>query len=108
MPTQRNPVVRHGAILRKGGAHTKSVSANRHQSKRQLDDEIDDYFDEIESSRNTVRRKANDHTATKKGQNNSAPSSFWRFMHANELLSVIMTATIDSRSIGANIFGLEK
>jgi len=24
MPTRRNPVVRHGALLRKGGAHTKT------------------------------------------------------------------------------------
>lgn len=80
MPTQRNPVVRHGAILRKGGAHTKSVSAGRHQSKRQLDDEIDEYFDENESSQNTVNRKPINRSATKKGQNNSAPSSFWYLM----------------------------
>ena len=40
---ERNPVVRYGTILRKGGAHTKSVSGTRHRSKRQLDDEIDEY-----------------------------------------------------------------
>ena len=44
MPTRRNPVVRHGALLRKGGAHTKTVSGQRHQSRLQLEDEINDYF----------------------------------------------------------------
>jgi len=44
MPTRRNPVVRHGALLRKGGAHTKTVSGQRHQSRLELEDEIDEYF----------------------------------------------------------------
>ena len=69
MPPERNPVVRHGAILRKGGAHTKSVSGARHQSKRQLDDEIDEYYDDINSSTNISKRK-------NKGQSKSAPSFF--------------------------------
>ncbi len=46
MPTRRNPVVRYGALLRKAGPHTQSVSGKRHQSKRQLSDEIDDYFNQ--------------------------------------------------------------
>jgi len=44
MPIPRNPVVRAGAILRKGGVHTKSASGLRHQSKRVLDNEIDEWF----------------------------------------------------------------
>ena len=44
MPLPRNPVVRTGAILRKGGVHTQSASGLRHQSKRSLDNEIDDWF----------------------------------------------------------------
>ena len=64
MPTRRNPVVRYGALLRKGGAHTKSVSGERHQSRRQLDDEIDDYFNQ----RLRSQRK------TQKEQDDSAPS----------------------------------
>jgi len=67
MPTRRNPVVRHGALLRKGGAHTKTVSGQRHRSKRQLDDEIDDYLQHREKSQNTPE------TGTEKGQKNSAP-----------------------------------
>ena len=44
MPTRRNPVVRAGAILRKGGVHRQSASGHRHQSKRALDDELDEWF----------------------------------------------------------------
>jgi len=45
MPIPRNPVVRAGALLRKGGVHKQSASGHRHQGKRQLDDEIDDWFE---------------------------------------------------------------
>ncbi len=69
----RNQVVRHGAILRKGGAHTSNVSGQRHQSKRQLDDEIDDYFNQSEDpDLNTSDTKGK---PTNKGRRNSAPSS---------------------------------
>lgn len=44
MPKRRNPVVRAGAILRKGGVHRQSTSGHRHQGKRQLDHEIDDWY----------------------------------------------------------------
>jgi len=44
MPTRRNPVVRAGAILRKGGVHRQSASGHRHQGKRALDDELDEWF----------------------------------------------------------------
>lgn len=64
MSTRRNPVVRYGALLRKGGVHTQSVSGKRHQSKRQLDDEIDEYFNQREK----LQRK------TKKERGDSAPS----------------------------------
>ena len=69
MPTRRNPVVRYGALLRKGGAHTKSVSGKRHQSRRQLDDEIYDYYQQ----RLRSQRK------TQKEQDDSAPSSVNKF-----------------------------
>lgn len=46
MPTRRNPVVRAGAILRKGGVHRQSASGHRHQGKRKLVDEIDDWYEE--------------------------------------------------------------
>jgi len=44
MPTRRNPVVRAGAILRKGGVHRQSASGHRHQGKRSVEDELDDWF----------------------------------------------------------------
>jgi hypothetical protein len=44
MPTRRNPVVRTGAILRKGGVHRQSASGHRHQGKRSLCDELDEWF----------------------------------------------------------------
>lgn len=69
MPTRRNPVARYGALLRKGGVHTESVSGKRHQSKRQLDDEIDEYLNQREKA----KRK------TGKGRNDSAPSSKFHF-----------------------------
>ena len=46
MPTRRNPVVRAGAILRKGGVHRQSASGHRHQGKRKLVDEIADWYEE--------------------------------------------------------------
>lgn len=69
MPTRRNPVVRYGALLRKGGAHTKSVSGERHQSRRQLDDEIDDYY----------QQRVNSPRKTKKERDDSAPSAIQKF-----------------------------
>ncbi len=76
MPTTRNQVVRHAAILRKGGAHTHSVSGQRHQSKRQLDDEIDEYFNQSEGIPSDAPDENNKRN-TQKGRRNSAPSSFW-------------------------------
>lgn len=87
MPTRRNPVVRYGALLRKGGAHTESVSGARHQSKRQLDDEIDDYFNQHRDdglsigqppgTQKTTNSK-NPPKHTRKGRSSSAPSALWR------------------------------
>lgn len=65
MPARRNPVVRYGALLRKGGVHTESVSGKRHQSRRQLNDEVDEYLEQ----RDNIKRK------NKKERNDSAPSS---------------------------------
>ena len=50
MPLPRNPVVRAGAILRKGGAHSKSVSGQRQRRKLDLRDEIDDWFDDADDA----------------------------------------------------------
>ena len=77
MVTRRNPVVRHSTLLRKGGAHTESVSGKRHQSKRQLDDEIDEYYDQ------QARHKA-DSQNQEKERDDSAPSTtdFMFFAHA--------------------------
>lgn len=44
MPLPRNPVVRAGAILRKGGVHRQSASGHRHQGRRALEDELDDWY----------------------------------------------------------------
>lgn len=46
MPTRRNPVVRAGALLRKGGVHRQSASGHRHQGKRKLVDEIDNWYED--------------------------------------------------------------
>jgi len=80
MPSRRNPVVRHGALLRKGGAHTESVSGKRHQSKRQLDDEIDEYYDQQALS----QRRDNNSKNPQKERDDSAPSTtdFMFFAHA--------------------------
>jgi len=69
---ERNPVVRYGTILRKGGAHTKSVSGTRHRSKRQLDDEIDEYFNDSRSRKEHAKGNG-------KGQRRSAPSSLYPY-----------------------------
>ena len=53
MPVRRNPVVRAGAILRKGGAHVKSVSGQRHRGKLQLRDELDEWFYESDDTEQT-------------------------------------------------------
>lgn len=58
MPLPRNPVIRAGAILRKGGAHTKSASGQRHRGKLSLRDEIDDWFDEADDDLNPSATQA--------------------------------------------------
>lgn len=58
MPLPRNPVVRAGAILRKGGAHTKSVSGQRHRRKQDLLDEIDDWYDDAEDDTKLPTRRS--------------------------------------------------
>lgn len=74
MPT-RNLVVRHGAILRKGGAHTESVSGQRHQSRRALDDEIDEYF-ETRDELNSDTQPDSKQEVVKKEAGQPASSSF--------------------------------
>lgn len=54
MPERRNPVVRAGAILRKGGAHTKSVSGQRHRQRLRVDDAIDEWYDQINDQSATL------------------------------------------------------
>jgi len=84
MATTRNPVVRYGALLRKGGAHTKSVSGQRHQSKQSLDDEIDEYFNERTRSEKQPE-------STEKGRNSTAPSSIYRLLISNPTLLACVT-----------------
>ena len=50
MPERRNPVVRSAAILRKGGAHTKSVSGQRQRQRLRLDDAIDEWYEDTDYS----------------------------------------------------------
>ncbi len=57
MPLPRNPVIRAGAILRKGGAHVKSVSGTRHRGKLDLRDEIDEWFEESDDSDLTTHQR---------------------------------------------------
>jgi len=71
MPTRRNPVVRHGALLRKGGAHTKTVSGQRHQSRLELEDEIDEYFLHRENPHS--KPDTNSGKKRESGQNDTAP-----------------------------------
>jgi len=71
MPTRRNPVVRQGALLRKGGAHTKTVSGQRHQSRLDLEDEIDDYFLNQENPNSESDTGSDKKRET--GQNDTAP-----------------------------------
>lgn len=44
MPIRRNPVVRAGAILRKGGVHLTSKSGRRQRCKRALCNELSDWY----------------------------------------------------------------
>ena len=73
MPNERNPVVRSGTILRKGGAHTQSVSGQRHQSKRQLDDEIDEYFNEDREKPRSNLTRSGKRAIHKKGADQNRP-----------------------------------
>ncbi len=53
----RNPVVRQAAsLMAKGGAHTRSASANRRQVQQSLNDEVDDYLAEREHERSQKTR----------------------------------------------------
>jgi len=89
MPERRNPVVRTGAILRKGGVHTKSVSGQRHRQRIRIDDAIDEWFEDtrdIEDSpadtraQHLEKREADRHQNGKhaKGQPKAAPFDFCR------------------------------
>lgn len=65
MPTRRNPVVRAGAILRKGGVHRQSASGHRHQGKRSLCDELDEWYaDEQDADDSKAVFDCNDKTGT--------------------------------------------
>jgi len=46
MPVRRNPVVRAGALLRKGGVHTTSATGKRQRSKLDLNNEIEEWLDD--------------------------------------------------------------
>lgn len=79
MPERRNPVVRAGAILRKGGVHTKSVTGQRHRQKLRVDDAIDEWYDTIvdepaQDDSNVGKR--HNKKGNKKGQSDTAPYLF--------------------------------
>lgn len=76
MPTARNQVVRYATILSKGGAHTKAVSGQRYQLKRQLYDEIDEYFNPHEDEDLIADQRSSGHRKLNKGRSKSAPFSF--------------------------------
>ena len=93
MPERRNPVVRAGAILRKGGVHTKSVSGQRHRQRLRIDDAVDEWYEEIsnpddppvenyslhpETQEKSQRQQIIEHgdKKTVKGQPKAAPSGF--------------------------------
>lgn len=91
MPERRNPVVRTGAILRKGGVHTKSVSGQRHRQKLRVDDAIDEWYEDIDDLADSAllmdaeikdrdKRHVNKQrgkNGRKKGQSGTAPSFIW-------------------------------
>ena len=81
MPDRRNPVVRCGTILRKGGAHTNSVSGQRHQSKRQLDDEIDDYFEQHREKPRSDSSRSGKQAKHKKGADQNRPFFMVNFIY---------------------------
>jgi hypothetical protein len=75
MPLPRNPVVRAGAILRKGGVHRQSASGHRHQSRRSLEDELNDWYAEQHESVDEQLTDEQGSDATKSRQTNRGRSS---------------------------------
>ncbi len=60
MSKQRNPVIRHANILRKGGAHQKSKTGQRHHHKQAIGDEAEAFFQHRQLQRNGQRNGAED------------------------------------------------
>jgi len=87
MPT-RNLVVRHGAILRKGGVHTESVSGKRHQSKRALDDEIDDYFEMRNESNSDTQKESKPEVSKEQEAGKPASSSLAIHTYIKDKLAI--------------------
>lgn len=91
MPERRNPVVRAGAILRKGGAHTKSVSGRRQADRLSVDDAIDDWYEEIHQPpkdildkspgrKSKAAKRKNSKQKGNKGQSDTAPFYFYKYI----------------------------
>ena len=100
MPTRRNPVVRAGAILRKGGVHRQSASGHRHQGKRSLCDELDDWFAEEQDAddstavfgREDRTGSAGRRTSRKRKGWGSTPRSFVARIHSHSRQACCLSA----------------
>ncbi len=83
MAKRRNPVIRTATILRKGGVHQKTTSANRQQTRQQLDDDILDYLDERQAKQSASNHRKHD----KKGDRGEpSPRRFTRPRHTPDSL----------------------
>lgn len=100
MPERRNPVVRAGAILRKGGVHSKSVTGQRQRARLKVDDAIDEWYEDFNEPPNdiidethqcnhskgkAVKRKSSKRKG-KKGQSDTAP---FAFLHCLQTMSAV-------------------
>lgn len=71
MPERRNPVVRSAAILRKGGAHVKSVSGQRQRTRLAVEDALDEWqMQQAEDTYNTAQD-------TEDGEGPPSSDGFW-------------------------------
>lgn len=100
MPERRNPVVRAGALLRKGGVHTRSVSGQRQANRLSVDNAIDEWYEEIHQPpeeppedtldaspdcKNKTARRKNAKQKGNKGQSDTAPFYFYGIIQMQPL-----------------------
>ena len=63
-PKPRNPVAR-SPLLRKGGAHQRSPSAGRQQSRREIDDLLEDWEEALDDEQVDSPDPARDNAGNK-------------------------------------------